>query len=365
LVPTREALTMASDEQDSLVKEATAHWAPRFTTNGVAVSDFNRLTRSIQRWSDWCSEWVDAGHLHRDLGHEAMAEGRTLSAGNHLATAAVYYHFAKFVFVDFPDQMKAAHMLAVDSLNEALPFLNPAGRRVEVPYGEHTLPTVLRMPSGVDHPPVVIMVSGLDSTKEELRSTEQLFLDRGLATLAIDGPGQGESEYDLPIIAEWELVGRAVVDWIESQPELDSDAIGVWGVSLGGYYAPRMVSGEHRIKACAALAGPYSWGDIWHQLPELTRRTFTFRAHCSSQDEALEYGRSLTLEGRTGDINCPLLIIFGAQDRLIPKDGAERLQAETGGTLLMLEDGNHGCMNVAAKHRNKTADWMARQLGAL
>ncbi|MGA1784585.1 MAG: alpha/beta hydrolase family protein, partial [Pontimonas sp.] len=162
-----------------------------------------------------------------------------------------------------------------------------------------------------------------------------------------------------------DLVGRAVVDWIESQPELDSDAIGVWGVSLGGYYAPRLVSGEHRIKACAALAGPYSWGDIWHQLPELTRRTFTFRAHCSSQDEALEYGRSLTLEGRTGDINCPLLIIFGAQDRLIPKDGAERLQAETGGTLLMLEDGNHGCMNVAAKHRNKTADWMARQLGAL
>jgi fermentation-respiration switch protein FrsA (DUF1100 family) len=207
-------------------------------------------------------------------------------------------------------------------------------------------------------------VSGLDSTKEELRSTEQLFLDRGMATLAIDGPGQGESEYELPIIAEWEEVGHAVVDWIEARSDLNSDAIGVWGVSLGGYYAPRMVSGEHRIKACAALAGPYAWGEIWNQLPELTRRTFTFRSHLSSQDEAKEYGKTLTLEGRTKDIQCPLLIIFGALDRLIPRDGAERLATETGAELLMLEDGNHGCMNVAAKHRNKTADWMARQLSS-
>ena len=353
---------MASTEQDFLVQEATAHWAPRFTTNGVAVSDFTNLTRKIQRWSDWCDEWVRAGHVHRDLGAEALAEGRELSAGQHYSTAAVYYHFAKFVFVDYPEQMKAAHELAVDALNTALPYLNPAAQRVEIPFRSTRLPGVLRRPHNVQNPPVVIMVSGLDSTKEELRSTEQLFLDRGLATLAIDGPGQGESEYELPIIAEWEEVGRAVVDWIEAHSDLNGDAIGVWGVSLGGYYAPRMVSGEHRIKACAALAGPYAWGDIWDQLPELTRRTFTFRSHLSSQDEAREYGQALTLEGRAEAIQCPLLIIFGALDRLIPKDGAERLATETGAELLMLEDGNHGCMNVAAKHRNKTADWMARQL---
>jgi len=44
----------------------------------------------------------------------------------------------------------------------------------------------------------------------------------------------------------------------------------------------------------------------------------------------------------------------------------ERLVAEAGGPteLIMLDDGNHGNMNVAAKHRYKTADWMARQLDA-
>jgi len=352
----------SSDQRDNLVQEATEHWAPRFTTNGVAVSDFNTITSSVLKWEDWADAWIAAGQVQQALGLEALNEGRTRSAGNHFSTAAVYYHFGKFVLVDFPEKMKEAHVLAINALTTALPYLDPSGARVEIPYKNSVLPAILRKPHGVVHPPVVIMISGLDSTKEELRSTEQLFLDRGLATLAVDGPGQGESEYEFPIEAEWENVGKTIVDWIETQPQLDKDLIGVWGVSLGGYYAPRMVSGEHRIKACAALAGPYDWGSIWEQLPELTRRTFKFRSHLSTQEEAAEFAKSLTLEGHTASIECPLFIVFGAKDRLIPKEGAERLAAETGGTLLMLADGNHGCMNVAAQHRNKTADWMEKQL---
>lgn len=351
-------------QQDFLVQEAIAHWAPRFTTNGVSVADFTRVTSSVQKWEDWADAWVEAGSVHEDLGREALSEERFLSAGNHLSTAAVYYHFGKFVFVDYPETMKRVHERAVQALTDALPYLRPAGERVMIPFRGHELPAILRKPAGVEQPPVVIMVSGLDSTKEELRSTEALFLERGMATLAVDGPGQGESEYALPIIADWENVGTAIVDWIETRNDLDADRIGVWGVSLGGYYAPRMVSGEHRIKACAALAGPYDWGAVWDGLAELTKRTFTYRAHQTSQEDAHEYGRSLTLEGRTQDITCPLMIIFGARDRLIPPDGAVRLAEETGGYLLMLPDGNHGCMNVAAKHRNKTADWLAQQLHA-
>jgi 2,6-dihydroxypseudooxynicotine hydrolase len=349
-------------EQDVLVKEAIAHWAPRFTTNGVAVADFNNVTASVMKWADWSDAWVAAGSVHEQLGREAIEQERFLSAGNHLSTAAVYYHFGKFVFVDYPDKMKHAHELAVQCLNDALPYLRPSGERITIEYKGFPMPGILRKPVGAVRPAVVIMISGLDSTKEELRSTEQLFLDRGMATFSIDGPGQGESEYALPIEAEWENVGTAIVDWIETRDDLDADRIGVWGVSLGGYYAPRIVTGEHRIKACAALAGPYDWGQVWDGLAELTRRTFTFRAHKDSQEEAHEYGRSLSLEGRTGDIRCPMMVIFGAKDRLIPPDGAERLAAETGAYLLMLPDGNHGCMNVAAKHRNKTADWMSAQL---
>lgn len=351
-------------EQDVLVREAMAHWAPRFTTNGVAVADFQRVTSSVVHWADWADAWAAAGSVHEDLGRVALAEGRTRSAGTHLSTAAVYYHFGKFVFVDYPETMRRVHEAAVRCLTGALPYLDPPAERVEIPFPGKDLVAILRRPRGVERPPIVIMVPGLDSTKEELRSTEQLFLERGMATLSVDGPGQGESEYVLPIRGDWEVVATATVDWIEGRSDVDPDRVGVWGVSLGGYYAPRMASGEHRIRACAALAGPYDWHAVWDGLPELTRRTFTFRSHLTSQDDAREYGRELSLDGRTTDIRCPLLVVFGALDRLIPPDGAQRLADETGGTLLMLPDGNHGCMNVAAKHRYKTADWLAHHLSA-
>ena len=351
---------------DPRVASAVSHWAPRFTTNGVAVADFQRVTSSVERWDDWCAAWSAAARVHEDLGREALSEGRTRSAGAHLSTAAVYYHFGKFLFVDHLEQMRAAHERAVVCLTEALPFLDPPGERIEIPFEGARLVGVLRRPHGAAPYPLVIMLAGLDSTKEEFRSTEALFLERGLATFSVDGPGQGEAEYDLPICAAWEVPGRAVVEAVSAQPDIDPERIGVWGVSLGGYYAPRMTSGVEQVRACVALAGPYNFGECWDQLPELTRAAFTARSFSRNQEEGRRRALELDLSEAAVRIRVPLLVVAGKQDRLIPWQHAERLVAEAGGPteLILLEDGNHGNMNVAAKHRFKTADWMARQLGA-
>jgi 2,6-dihydroxypseudooxynicotine hydrolase len=51
---------------------------------------------------------------------------------------------------------------------------------------------------------------------------------------------------------------------------------------------------------------------------------------------------------------------------LIPWQHAERLRDSAGGEveLLMLEEGNHGCANLAPWHRPYTADWLAARLAA-
>ena len=350
---------------DPRVASAISNWAPRFTTNGVAVADFQRVTAGIERWDDWCSAWSAAATVHEDLGREALAEGRTRSAGSHLSMASVYYHFGKFIFVDHPDQMREAHARAVRCLDDALPYLDPPGERVEIPFEGSRLVGVLRRPHGEGPHPVVVLVPGLDSTKEEFRSTEALFLERGLATFSVDGPGQGEAEYDLPIRGDWEVPGRAIVDAVAAQPGIDAERIGVWGVSLGGYYAPRLASGVPEVKACVALAGPYNFGECWDQLPELTRAAFTHRSKSDDQEEGRKRALELDLGPAAADIRAPLLVVAGKLDRLIPWQHAERLVAEAAGPteLIMLEDGNHGNMNVWPKHRFRTADWMARQLG--
>ena len=104
------------------------------------------------------------------------------------------------------------------------------------------------------------MAPGLDSTKEEIHAYAEPFLARGIAVLAIDGPGQGEAEYEIPICGDYERAATAVVDWIEGRKDLNAQKIGIWGVSLGGYYAPRAAAYEKRIKACIALSGPVRLG---------------------------------------------------------------------------------------------------------
>ena len=142
----------------------------------------------------------------RGLGREALAERHFVSASEHLSRAAVTYHFAKYLFVQDMEQMRAAHMKAVECLNLALPHLDPPGERVLIPYSGKHLAATLRKPKDIARPPIVLMTMGLDSTKEELLTFEMDFLRRGMAILAFDGPGQGEAEYDFPIRYDYENV---------------------------------------------------------------------------------------------------------------------------------------------------------------
>jgi dipeptidyl aminopeptidase/acylaminoacyl peptidase len=351
---------------DLRVAAAVSHWAPRFVANGITLTDFQEVTGAIGAWSEWCAKWCERADIHAALGREALAARHFVSAAEHLSRAAVTYHFAKFLFVDDVPQMKAAHRKAVECHKLALPHLDPPGEYLRIPYlGKH-LAAVLRKPAGVARPPVVVMVMGLDSAKEEMLAYQETFLARGLATLTFDGPGQGEAEYDFPIRGDYEVAVKAVIDWLETRRDVDAARIGLWGVSLGGYYAPRAAAFEKRVKACIALAGPYDWLGIWDKLPEITRAAFRVRSHAADEAAAKRNAAALSLKGVAHKIECPIFIVSGRLDRIVPPEEAERLAAEVKGPceLLIIPDGNHVANNRPYRYRPQTADWMAEQLGA-
>jgi 2,6-dihydroxypseudooxynicotine hydrolase len=346
--------------RDPRVASAIAHWAPRFISNGVLLADFEEVTASLERWEDWCAAWSARAAVHEALGRDCLKNGFLLSAGEHLVRAAIYYHFAKFVFVQDQAQMRAAHMKAVACYRDALPLVRPPGEYVEIPFEGKKLKGVLRGKG-----PVLVMAPGLDSTKEELHAYEEAFLARGIAVLAIDGPGQGEAEYEIPICGDYEWAAKAVCDWIETRKDLSAEKIAVWGVSLGGYYAPRAAAYEKRIKACIALSGPFEWAQIWDALPQLTRETFKARSHASNEAQARSNAEKLTLRDAARNITCPIFIVAGRQDRLVPAAHAERLGKSVSGPveLLMVEDGGHNANNRPYRYRSLTADWLAAQFG--
>jgi len=300
------------------------------------------------------------------MGREALANKKFISAGEHLQRAGVYYHFGKFLFVQDLPQMKAAHMNAVECRNLALPHLNPQGERVEMPYEGKWLAGILRKPCGVARPPVLAFACGLDSCKEETDTYEQPFLARGIATLVFDGPGQGEAEYDFAIRGDYEVAMKAVLDYVETRRDLDASRVGLAGISLGGYYAPRSAAFDKRVKACLALGGPYDWVECWDGLPALTREAFRVRSKSATLEEARRKAATLTLKGVADRITCPIYIMNGSEDRVVPANDTERLAREVKGpvTLQIVEGGNHIANNRVYRWRPQSADWMAEQLGA-
>jgi 2,6-dihydroxypseudooxynicotine hydrolase len=352
---------MASDPR---VAAAISHWAPRFVANGVALSDFEDVTGSIKSWDDWCGAWSARAAVHEEMGRAALAQKKFISAGEHLQRAGVYYHFGKFLFVQDLPQMKAAHLKAIECRRLALPHLNPAGERVEMPYEGKWLAGILRKPAGVARPPVLAFACGLDSCKEETDAYEQPFLARGIATLVFDGPGQGEGEYDFAIRGDYEVAAKAVLDYIETRRDLDATRIGFAGISLGGYYAPRSAAFDKRIKACLALGGPYDWAECWDGLPGLTQEAFRVRSKSATVEEARRKAATLTLKGVADKITCPIYIMNGRQDRIVPAKDTERLAREVKGpvTLQLIDDGNHIANNRAYRWRAQSADWMVEQL---
>jgi dipeptidyl aminopeptidase/acylaminoacyl peptidase len=211
----------------------------------------------------------------------------------------------------------------------------------------------------------VVLIPGLDSTKEEFFLLENLFLERGMATASLDGPGQGEAGYASTIRPDYEVAVAALLDALAGRADLDLDRVGALGVSLGGYYAPRAGAFEPRLRAVAGISGPCNFGECWDDLPSLTRETFMAKSGARDEEEGRAKAAELDLGPVLHRLTQPALFMTGRLDRLIPAEQTERAAREApNGEFVLFEDGNHVCANVPYKARPLVADWMAERLSA-
>jgi pimeloyl-ACP methyl ester carboxylesterase len=346
---------------DRRVQAAIDNWAPRFVSQGVDFNDFERTTAAIERWEDWLDAWSATAEVHRRLAEQAEADGNTLTAGEAYVRAALCYHFGKFVWLVDLERHREATERSIACIYAAHRHLDPAAERVEVPFGGETLVGNLRRPPGRDASPLVLLLPGLDSTKEEFFNWEEVFLARGLATFSFDGPGQGESGFETRIRPDYEAAVSAALDVLGWD-----GAVGACGVSLGGYYAPRAAAREPRLRAVAGVSGAFNFGECWDGLPPLTREAFAHHSGAGDEEEARSKALELDLAPVIAELDRPALMVTGKLDRIIPWEQTKRIADEApNGRFVLYEEGNHVCNNIPYKYRPLVADWLAKELAGV
>jgi 2,6-dihydroxypseudooxynicotine hydrolase len=336
---------------DALVEKILHVWTPRFLRVGILMEDINEIGARVETWDDWASEWIRGAEVHEKLGDLWLEMGDELAAVEALQRASLYYHVAAFVYFRDLELHDHGYRKMVETYDRSLPLTRGAIEKVRFPFEDIHLVGLLSKPSGVENPPVVVLIPGLDSSKEGRHSGRAGFLARGMAVLSIDGPGQGEMSLTTHIRPDFEAPIGAAIDYLETRDDVDASRVGILGSSLGGYYAPRAAAYEPRVKACIAVSGPFRWGSRGKEMMTVTREAYVNYLGAADEDEAEVLGSRLTLEAAAPKITCPLLVIAGKQDPLVGWENAQLLYDAASGPkeLHIFDEGNHSCQNIPHK----------------
>jgi dienelactone hydrolase len=256
---------------------------------------------------------------------------------------------------------------------------------VSIPFEGKTLKGLFVRAERASSPtPCMIHCNGLDSIKEMLYlcQTAQELSRRGVASFLIDQPGVGEALrlQGLHALYDSERWASAAVDYLETRPEVDPKRIGIVGISLGGYYAPRATAFEPRLALCVSWGGNHDWAEVQrrrqrregdHPVPHYWNHVLWVWGK-PDVETFMKYAENVCLDGVMDRIRVPYLVTHGGGDRQIPLEFAHKSYDQAVNSpkreLRIFTDREGGVEHVAADNmepsRSFICDWIAEQFAA-
>ncbi|NJC70878.1 alpha/beta hydrolase [Planosporangium thailandense] len=319
----------------------------RVVSAGVDPAQYDAVTSRLASLREWPEAFAAtaAGHLAR--GERAEAAGRLVTAGEAYRDAALWFHFATIL----PTAVARAHERAAGAMCRALGLLDPAAEHI----GGARFRAVLRRPAGVERPPVVLVIAGMDSSKVEFHSIAEALLRRGMATYALDGPGQGELAVACAPEPDFHEVAAAAIDALDGRADLDLSRLGAIALSLGGFYGAVTLAHLPRVRAGVIVSCPYALS--FDDLPPFVTETLALRT--GSRDAARAFADRVRLDGVAARIRQPLRVVDGGRDVIPGVAGGARIAREAPrGEYLLVEEGEHLVGNARWAWLPDTADWI-------
>ena len=315
-----------------------------------ANADFAALRARIVRLADASPAFEAVARRREAKAQAAEGDGHLITARENYFMASIHWGAAQWPIDENDEQNRfyngkkrecyTHYTRLADHHVEAAWIPLPDGRK---------LPAWFHLPPGHrgERVPVVISLPGMDSFKEmSVAMYGDRWLSRGLAVLALDGPGQYESPVlDIYFTMQaWMETGRAAVEWLTARGEIDAARIGLSGNSFGSFFGTIAAAHEPRIRAVSVSAVCHEPG--FHTIFQEASPTFKMR---------FMYMSGITDEAEF--------------DELSPRAHTERLMKALQGPkrLVIYQDSRHSVGNVPAANLGPfppilMADWMAATL---
>lgn len=335
-------------------------------------ADFAALRNRIQKLDDFSPAFEATARRREALARAHEAAGETVSARNNYFMAAIHWGAAQWPI----DRNDDTNLFYNQRKRECYTnFAKLADRKVEpawIPFQGKALPGWLHLPPDYREGriPAVVSVPGMDGFKEtSVWLAGDRWLSRGIAVLALEGPGQYESSilgFDVGM-DNWIEAGHAAMDWMRARPEIDAERIALSGSSFGSFFGTIAVANEPRFFACAVANTCLEPGcrTIFEDASPTFKKRFMYMSGYSDEDAFDEFCKTLTWEGHVDRLRVPYLCLSGEADELSPIAHVERFmrQVPSPKRLVVYKDSRHGIGNVPSANLGPwpaglVADWM-------
>ncbi|MAM61411.1 alpha/beta fold hydrolase [Maritimibacter sp. UBA3975] len=323
----------------------------------------------------WAAAWTATGDAYSDKARTAEAAGDTGTARDNWYQAYGFYFLGRFPCPNHPDKL-ASYEKEVAAYQSFGKFADPVIDVVTVPFAGRSgegddITFYVRMPEGIDSPPVIVMWGGVDAWKEEMTILTEGLAARGFATVALDNVGTGQS----PIKAgpDGERQFMPVLDWVEGCGRFDTDRIAIVGRSFGGHWATKLAHlMPERFRAAVNWGGGihYMFQPDWIEksrypdsyLMELVE-TRSRMLGATNDEEYIQGFKVLSLldQGLLDQPCAPLLLINGKNDTQCPIADIELL-TEHGDPKSVRLFAGRGHMGFGPGTVDTIIDWLKARL---
>ena len=340
-----------------------------------ASADFAGIRQRVQKYADIPPAFIATAQRREAKARAAESEGLPITARDNYFMAAVHWGAAQWTFHDDGEENKRLNEKKRECYGQYAKYADHRIEPVFLPFAGKTIPGWFHLPPGYSGGkiPVVISFPGMDTFKELFVALHgDRWLTRGIAVLALDGPGQAECRVlGLTVsMQNWTSVGKTVVDWLLARAEVDPARIGIFGNSFGSFFATIVTANEPRIIACVANSTCLEPGfhTIFEEASPTYKKRFMYMSGFTDEAAFDAFRKTLTWEGRVEKIRVPYLCVAGEAEELSPLVHTERMLARMTAPrrFVVYQDARHAISEAPSVRLGPyppgmVADWMSER----